>query len=308
MPKLDDVLPLISAIGQRDYRGAGRTVEVMIANERKNNREQAARSLERAYKGWPNQNLIELPRDVSPLVWSEEPKRELDSLYLNPDIKAEVDRFLSEREKAEQIREAGLPVTHKVLLAGPPGNGKTSLAEALAKSLRLTFLPVKLHTVIESYIGRSGKNLGKLFEYALFNNTLLFIDELDAMGSSRGIGGEASTKEYNIVVNALLMNLDRLPDTSVIIGATNLPVAIDPALERRFSLKLWLDNPTEFQIDRYLSDYQRAHNVQLRQESALLDGLPWSRIEEFCVKKHKNTILEGSGSDALDWVGRSENG
>ncbi|OLN26036.1 AAA family ATPase [Desulfosporosinus metallidurans] len=72
---------------------------------------------------------------------------------------------------------------------------------------------------------------------------LFFLDELDAIGSARQQGGFGSGKEYNSIINTLLITLDRFPDTSIVIGATNMPEMLDLALERRFNLKLWLGLP-----------------------------------------------------------------
>ncbi len=155
MPKIDDVVNLISAVGQKDYRHARQFVEAMIANERRSNRLQAATSLERALKRWPEHQMAEAPQNIKSLVWSDAPKWSLDSLYLNSDIKSEIEYFLNERAHSEQIRNAGLPIRNRILLAGPPGNGKSSLADALANVLGLTFDSVKLHTLINSYLGSS---------------------------------------------------------------------------------------------------------------------------------------------------------
>ena len=288
MPKIDDVILLINSISSRNYGHARRCVEAMIANEHSANNRQ---KLERALSRWPNQTLVELPREIKSLVWSEEPKRTLDSLYLDPAVTTEIQRFLMERTKSEEIRTAGLSVRNRVLLSGPPGNGKTSLAEALAKSLGLTFLPIKLHSVLAGTMGHTSKNIGSLFDYAMFNSTLLFFDELDAIGSTRHQGGSGSDKEYNSIMNTLLMASDRLPDTSIIVGATNMPEMLDPALERRFDLKLWLGSPTDSQIEKYLADYQAIHSVEFPELFNELQGSPWSRIAEFCTNKHKSIIM-----------------
>ncbi len=306
MPKTNDVLLLIRAIGQRNYEQAKRTVEMMITNERGNNREQVAKSLERALNQWPN--MIELPRAISNLVYAEEPQRDMDSVYLSPTLSAEIALFLNEWAKSEEIISAGLPIRNKILLAGPPGNGKTSLAEAMAKSLQLPFLPIKIHSLLESTLGDTSKNIGKLFDHAMSNNALLFIDELDVIGSARQLANQSAMKEYNAITNTLLLSLDRLPDTSVVVGATNMPHALDDALERRFNLKLWLDNPSTQQILTYLVDYQQKHTVDFLENSndmaSELAGSPWSTVSEFCLNKHRDIILGVTGGVSKGWVGR----
>jgi len=83
------------------------------------------------------------------------------------------------------LLDSGLKPRNRILLAGPPGNGKTSLAEALARELELPFLSIKLHELIGSHMGETGSNLGEIFKHAQSSNCLIFLDELDCLGSKR---------------------------------------------------------------------------------------------------------------------------
>jgi SpoVK/Ycf46/Vps4 family AAA+-type ATPase len=308
MPKIGDVVYLIELIGNKNYDRARTTVEQMIENERRNGREQAAKQLERSLRHWTSTKLAELPQSVKPLVWAEEPKFTLNELYLDEAVKNEVRLFIKERQSFEKLSDAGLPPRNRILLAGPPGNGKTSLAEALAKDLGLPFLSIKLHETIGAHIGETSTRLGRLFEYTFFNNCLIFLDELDCLGSTRILDGDGADKERNSMVNTLLTNLDRLPSESIVIGATNLPEEIDGALERRFNLKLWLDVPNTESINKYIVDYQRVHGVVFsdlfNNSEWTLDGQPWSRISEFCLNKHRCVVLGEENTHTGDWVGR----
>jgi len=275
----------------------------MAEQERQNGREQSAKKLEQSLINWTDAKLIELPQNVQNLVWAEEPIFSLSDLYLESSVMNAVQSFLLERVNTEVLRDAGLTARNRILLAGPPGNGKTSLAEALAKELELPFLSIKLHETIESHMGDTSSNLGKIFEYAHFNNCLIFIDELDCLGSQRMSGAENADRERNSIVNTILTNLDRIPNGSIVIGATNLHESIDGALERRFNLKLWLDCPSDEQIKLFIGSYQLKHGVSLP-EFTNLSGKPWSRVAEFCVNCHRCLILGEEDICHDEWVGR----
>ena len=303
MPKIDDVANLIQMIGNKDYTRARTSVEKMVEQERQGGRERAAKQLEYSLRNWTDAKLIELPDNVQSLVWAEEPRFSFSDLYLELSVTSAIRSFLLERINVEALRDAGLAPRNRILLAGPPGNGKTSLAEALANELELPFLSIKLHETIEGHLGETSSRLGRIFEYAQFNNCLVFLDELDCLGSQRIVGAENADRERNSIVNTLLTNLDRIPEGSIIIGATNLPESIDGALERRFNLKLWLDNPSDKQIKLFVGSYQLQHSVSLP-EFAGLSGKPWSRVAEFCVNCHRALVLGDENVCHSDWVGR----
>jgi len=310
VPKIDDVAYLVQMIGNKDYIRARTSVEKMVEQERQAGRERGAKQLEISLRNWTNAKLVELPQNVQNLVWPEEPKFSLSDLYLNKDVRNEVESFIEERTSIDKLRDAGLTVRNRILLAGPPGNGKTSLAEALAREFKLPFLSVKLHETIESHLGETASRLGKIFEYAQFNNCLVFMDELDCLGSQRRIGSKGADRERNSIVNTLLTSFDRIPEGSIIMGATNLPEEIDEALERRFNLKLWLGAPGIGHIREFVTDYQRKCNIvfPINESAMLLEllGKPWSRISEFCLNEHRRFVLGVESVNFSEWVGRND--
>ena len=178
-----------------------------------------------------------------------------------------------------------------ITLSGPPGNGKTSLAQALAKELGIKFLALKSSTIVDAHIGQTGRKLAQVFNYVQHNDCLLLIDELDTLGSARVGGSRDGQSEYNRIVNAILTSLDQLPDTSIIVGATNFGRHIDPALARRFNLVLTLGAPDDRGIKRYIRNYQRKHRLTFPELGDQLHGKPWSKVEEYCLERHREIVL-----------------
>ena len=306
MPKIDDVAGLIRAIGERDYAKAKRYGTVMIANERSAGREKAAMQLELSLHTWGTENskLVELPSSIKPMLYSPDNLKDLSEIWLSSDVQSAVNDFSIEREKTSALKDAGLPVRNRILFAGPPGNGKTTLAGAISKELNLPFYVLNLAEIVSSYMGKTSGNISKIFEYAFLNRCVLFLDELDAVGKSRGSGTDGSVREYSLIVNTLLTSLDRLPDTAIIIGATNLPDLLDTALLRRFNLKFWLDNPGIEAIEDYVTVYMDTHSICFKSDYKQLAGHPWSRIEEYCIEQHRNLIIGNSGIGTTNWIGK----
>ena len=141
---------------------------------------------------------------------------------------------------------------HRLLLAGPPGNGKTSLAEALAYELALPLFTVRYEAVVTSYLGETAQRLRRLFDYVRTEPCLLFFDEFDAIGKERGDLHE--TGEIKRVVTTLLLQLDDLPSYCVLVGATNHPELLDKAAWRRFELRLELGHPSMKQMMAFFAD------------------------------------------------------
>jgi SpoVK/Ycf46/Vps4 family AAA+-type ATPase len=305
MPKTEHVAQLIRAIGKKDDANARRAVEVMIAHEDSHNNRQAGAALQQALNTWSRMltPLQPLPYAVQNLVWAEAALRTLNDLALPAAVTEPIQNFLEERRRADRLREAGLPVAHTLLLTGPPGNGKTSLASAVASALDMPFLAGQSHALIDSHLGETSRNVGKLFEYAGQNPVVLFLDELDTLGSHRTAAGASADKEYRSVLTALLMLIDHFPDTSVLVAATNRPDLIDPALMRRFDLVVALPAPSESDILGYLTRYQADHAMHFPVSVAALAhdlaGHPWSTVERTCQQLHKQRILQESATTAV---------
>lgn len=305
MAKIDDISGLIRAIGDRDYTKAKQCVMVMIANERAAGREKAAMLMERSLRSWGegNSKLVELPHNIKHMLYSPETLKSLSEIYIDYTVRGAVEGFLHERQSADVLRDAGLTVRNRILLAGPPGNGKTTLAGAIANELNLPIYVVNLSELVGSFLGETSGRLGKIMEYARLNQCIVLLDEFDAIGQQRETGS-GSQREYTLIVTTLLTSLDRLPDTAIIIGATNMPELIDPALERRFNLKLWLDSPGICAINTYVSAYMDKNAVCFDTSNLTgLTGQPWSRVEEYCLEQHRNILL-GQCISGSGWIGR----
>ena len=92
----------------------------------------------------------------------------------------------SEQHRAGLLRSHNLEPRHRVLLVGPPGNGKTSLAEAIAEALAVQFFVVRYDAIIGSFLGETATRLRRVFDYARTTPCVLFFDEFDAVGKERG--------------------------------------------------------------------------------------------------------------------------
>lgn len=123
-----------------------------------------------------------------------------------------------------------------VLLQGPPGTGKTLLAKAIAGEAGVPFYSLSGSDFVEMYVGVGASRVRNLFEQAKKNSPcIVFIDEIDAVGRSRGGGmGQGGADEREQTLNALLVEMDgfQSDETVIIVGATNRPDVLDPALRR----------------------------------------------------------------------------
>ena len=122
--------------------------------------------------------------------------------------------LINEQNRADLLQSYGIEPRNKLLLIGPPGNGKTSLAEAIAEALMVPLLTVRYESIIGSYLGETASRLSKLFEYVKTRECVLFFDEFETLGKERGDIHE--TGEIKLVVSSLLMQIDALPSLSLI--------------------------------------------------------------------------------------------
>jgi SpoVK/Ycf46/Vps4 family AAA+-type ATPase len=164
-------------------------------------------------------------------------------LLLPREIQATFDEIVTELEFRDELKERGLRARDRILLHGPPGNGKTSSAVAIAKQLGVPCWGVNISEVFGQYLGSTSKNIKALIEAAP-NNAVTVLDEIDAIGGSRNAyGSQACDKELNASVNTLLTTLDR-SCKGIIVATTNRLDILDSALRRRFEEVIEIPGPT----------------------------------------------------------------
>jgi ATP-dependent 26S proteasome regulatory subunit len=134
------------------------------------------------------------------------PQRRLADLLLPPVTREACEELIEEQRRADVLRSHGLEPRHRILLAGPPGNGKTSLAEAIAEALSVPLLTVRYEAVIGSFLGETAGRLRRVFDFARTTPSVLFFDEFDVVGKERGDIHE--TGEIKRVVSSLLLQMD----------------------------------------------------------------------------------------------------
>lgn len=167
------------------------------------------------------------------LVRVEDPPMIEAEPILPPGVRRAVQQLVDERRRADQLADVGLAPTRTALLVGPPGVGKTMASRWLAASLGLPLLVLDLSAVMSSLLGRTGVNLRHVLDYAKSQPCVLLIDELDSIGKRRN--DDSDVGELKRLVNVLLQQLDDWPPGgSLLLGATNHPELLDPAIWRRF--------------------------------------------------------------------------
>ena len=165
------------------------------------------------------------------------------------EAKQEIMEFVHFLKNPKKYQELGAKIPKGALLVGPPGTGKTLLAKATAGEAGVPFLSMCGSDFMEMFVGVGPSRVRDLFSQARqCAPSIVFIDEIDAIGRARGKGGFAgSNDERESTLNQLLVEMDGFGSTSgvVVIGGTNRPDILDKALLRpgRFDRQITIDKP-----------------------------------------------------------------
>jgi SpoVK/Ycf46/Vps4 family AAA+-type ATPase len=211
-----------------------------------------------------------------------------DELVVDSYIASELDEIVAERRRAEELARAGVSISRTVLFAGPPGVGKTLASRWIAQRLGLPLVTLDLATVVSSYLGASGRNLKSVLAYAKSGPCVLLLDEFDAVAKRRD--DETDIGELKRIVNVILVELDRWPDMSLLIAATNHPQLLDAAIDRRFDRVINFPPPG---ATERLTLLQNANQGQASPEVVALAADLWAgqshsviiRFWELCRRK-----------------------
>ena len=302
MPRSDLVLSLVKAGASGDQRLLRTTVEALAAEERAKQHHQLAdrlvQNLQAAKRG-----VQDVPRTFDGghggLLFQIEAQRPIESIILPEEVERACQKLIEEHHRADLLRSYQLEPRHRVLLVGPPGNGKTSLAEALAHSLALPLFTVRYEAVVGSYLGETSSRLRRLFDFARTHACVLFFDEFDTLGKERGDVHE--TGEIKRVVSSLLLQIDSLPSYVIVITATNHPELLDRAVWRRFQMRLELLPPGPKQIRQWVERVEaqvgRSLGVGHAELTRRLRPESYAELEDFSLDVRRRIVLAGSDAD-----------
>jgi cell division protease FtsH len=162
--------------------------------------------------------------------------------------KADLKEIISYLKNPEKFSKLGADIPNGILLMGPPGTGKTLLAKATAGEADVSFFSISGSEFIEMFVGVGASRVRDLFDQAKKNSpSIIFIDEIDSIGRSRGTGLGGGHDEREQTLNQILNEMDGFEknESVVVMAATNRPDVLDPALVRpgRFDRRVTLDLP-----------------------------------------------------------------
>lgn len=253
------------------------------------------------------------------LVNAEKPNVKFEDMAGNAEAKDEVVEIVDFLKNPERYAALGAKIPKGVLLVGPPGTGKTLLAKAVAGEANVPFFSVSGSSFIEMFVGVGASRVRDLFENAKKEApSIIFIDEIDAIGKSRAAGGMISgNDEREQTLNQLLAEMDGFNSDSspvIVLAATNRPEVLDPALLRpgRFDRQVLVDKP-DFEgrveiLKVHIKNIKLARNVDLFEVARLTAGLAGADlaniVNEAALLAGRGNKREVEQSDFLEAVER----
>lgn len=233
---------------------------------------------------------------------SETPVLRMDQLpdegkpLLSEWIAKQIEEMLEEREKANILANNGLTPTSTAIFTGPPGVGKTMTAQWIARRLGLPMYRLDLAEAIGSHLGETGSNLKAAFSKIRDIPGILFLDEIDAIAKTRS--DDSDIGEMKRVVTVLLQELDDRNPASLILAATNNAPLIDPAVWRRFEVRIDFPMPDTEQITQMLEkeldtsgNLGEASATWITALGLALKGVSFSEVKSTAMRIKKRVVL-----------------
>ena len=207
------------------------------------------------------------------------------------EIIEDLKQYIGILQNSDRLKKNHIRQPKGLLLTGSPGTGKTLLAKALAGEANVPFMYLNSSSVIDRYVGMGASNIRATFKKAReIAPCILFIDEIDAIGCSRENNSGRNSEDDKTLL-ALLQEMDGFADMAgvLVIGATNCPDKLDPALKRtgRFDREIHIlpprDKATRLKLlEHYTKDLSLSNDVDLEALAAQLDGFTGADIAYIC--------------------------
>lgn len=311
MARADLLINLVKSGMSGDKTTFRKVTEAIISEERSQQHKILAERLEETLNRANIDNSVHsrmstIDQSINNLFYEIIPKKKLTDIILSEDILHICRGIIEEHHRSDLLRSYNLEPRNRLLLIGPPGNGKTSLAEAFAEALYVPLVTIRYESIVGTYLGETAVRLKKLFEYASTRNCVLFFDEFETLGKERGDIHE--TGEIKRVVSSLLLQIDSLPSHVLVIGATNHAELLDRAVWRRFQVRINLSEPTQNSLTKWFEKFERDLNITLGYSASTLAkkllGHNFAEVEEFGTAVFRRYVLEQPNADMKEIVTR----
>jgi len=251
-----------------------------------------------------------------PFINFIKPNISLNSWMGTPEIIEEIAEVINYIENKEKFNNIGAEMPKGILLEGPPGTGKTLLAKAIATETNSSFFAISSSEFIELFVGVGALRVRELFENARENKpSIIFIDEIDAIGKQRGSNINGANDEREQTLNQLLSEMDGFKnnDGIIIIAATNRKDMLDKALLRpgRFDRIIKVPLPDKDSREKilnfYVSNKKIDKNIDISLLAELTEGLSGAELKNvineaaiITVRNNESIIQENSIYDAFE--------
>jgi SpoVK/Ycf46/Vps4 family AAA+-type ATPase len=217
-------------------------------------------------------------------------------LILPSALRTRLAEFLESVRRHDELAAAGAAQPSRLLVYGPPGTGKTRLARNVAAELHLPLYTVRCDTLVSSLLGQTSRNLRRVFDYSQQAPCVLFLDEFDALASARG--NERDVGELQRVVISLLQNMDALPESTILVAATNHDELLDRAVWRRFGYLIPMPLPDiaarQALWKQFLGSYAPA-DCDWREIASRSEGTSGALIEQVSLDAKRTAVLNRTG-------------
>lgn len=266
--------------------------------KKNNNRRELYEQIER------KQQMSEAPKKDNTFEIHKPKKGDptLNDVILNPETLSRIKDAMDFIKNKKAYEEIGAKLPSGILLYGSPGTGKTLTAKAIATECGYNFINANCSEFSDKYIGVASKRIRKLFKTARENTPcIIFMDEIDSIGSKRNNSGEGSDNERNNTLNALLAELDGFKENKdiFILASTNRLDSLDSALTRsgRFDRKINIDLPSKDNrkkiFELYLNKVKKEDGIKIDNLVALTTGSSGADIAKFVNEACIRAIREG---------------
>lgn len=229
----------------------------------------------------------------------------------NEEVKEEVMELVDYLKNPKKYALAGARIPKGILLGGPPGTGKTLLAKATAGEANVPFYFISASNFVEMFVGLGAKRVRDMFEEARNNApAIIFIDELDAVGRSRGAGIGGGNDEREQTLNQLLVEMDGVKENSgiLIMAATNRADVLDPALLRpgRFDRVINVSLPDIKEREAILKLHAKgkriADNVKFNLVARRTPGFSGAQLENVINEASLLSVRERTGVITIEQI------